>query len=69
MEESPVFAHAVRTIAMARETFDSEEKAADWLRRPTSALGGKAPLVFLDTEEGAQQVEMILTRIGHGIAA
>ena len=58
-----------RLIAVAEETFGSQEKANIWLRRPTTALGGEAPLDLLDTDEGARQVETLLGRIAHGIAA
>jgi len=55
--------------ALAEETFANREKAQTWLRRPTSALGGKRPIDLLDSEPGARVVEQLLYRIGHGIAA
>lgn len=55
--------------ALAEETFVDPEKAQRWLRRPTTALGGKRPLDLLDTEPGARTVEQLLYRISHGIAA
>ncbi|MGH6886381.1 MAG: type II RES/Xre toxin-antitoxin system antitoxin [Geminicoccales bacterium] len=55
--------------ALAEETFANNEKAKAWLRRPTSALGGKRPIDLLDSEPGARVVEQLLYRIGHGIAA
>jgi putative toxin-antitoxin system antitoxin component (TIGR02293 family) len=60
---------AARVIAAAEETFGSQQKAATWLRRPTSALDDETPLSLLDTSEGALQVETLLGRINHGIAA
>lgn len=68
-EQSDRLMRVARIIALAEDVFGGEEKAALWLRRPTTALGGEAPLSLLDTEEGAREVEMILTRIEHGIAA
>lgn len=68
-EQSDRLLRAARVIAEAEETFGSKEKAAKWLRRTTTALGGEKPLSLLDTTEGAHQVEMLLVRIGHGIAA
>ena len=53
----------------AEETFGDPTKAAAWLKRPTRALDGKAPLDLLDTEIGAGKVEQLLTRIAYGIAA
>jgi len=68
-EQSDRLMRAVRVIAAAEETFGSKEKAAAWLRRPTTALEGHAPITLLDTSEGALQVETLLTAIDHGIAA
>lgn len=58
----------LRISALARETFGPDKDRA-WLIRPTSALGGAAPVALLDTEEGARAVELLLGRIAHGIAA
>ncbi len=58
-----------RVLSFAVDTFGSTVKAMTWLRRPTRPLEGEAPLFLLDTEEGAQLVEVLLGQIGHGIAA
>jgi putative toxin-antitoxin system antitoxin component (TIGR02293 family) len=55
--------------ALAEETFANRAKAQAWLRRPTTALGGKRPIDLLDSEPGARVVEQLLYRIGYGIAA
>lgn len=68
-EQSDRLIRAARVIAEAEETFGSQEKAGKWLRRPTTALGGEKPIALLDTTEGAAQVEALLGRIAHGIAA
>jgi len=68
-EQSDRLMRVARVIAIAEETFADQEKAATWLRRPTSALDGEPPLALLDTTEGARTVETLLGRIGHGIAA
>jgi putative toxin-antitoxin system antitoxin component (TIGR02293 family) len=68
-EQSDRLMRAAHLIAEAEETFGSQEKAAKWLRRPTTALGGEKPIALLDTTEGAHQVELLLGRIAHGIAA
>jgi putative toxin-antitoxin system antitoxin component (TIGR02293 family) len=68
-EQSDRLARVMRVIAAAEETFGTEAKAAQWLRRPTEALGGEAPIALLDTSEGSREVERLLGRIGHGIAA
>ncbi len=68
-EQSDRLMRVARQLDAAEEAFGSREKAADWLRRPTSALENERPLDLLDTDEGARQVENLLGRISHGIAA
>lgn len=68
-EQSDRLVRVARVMAVAEETFGDRGKAATWLRRPTSILSGEAPLDLLDTEEGAREVESLLGRIAHGIAA
>ncbi|MDX6752556.1 antitoxin Xre/MbcA/ParS toxin-binding domain-containing protein [Geminicoccaceae bacterium 1502E] len=67
--ESGRLVRVARIIAMSETTFGSKAKAGDWLRRPTSALDGEAPLNLLDTGDGARQVEDLLKRIDHGLTA
>lgn len=59
----------LRVIAEAEAGFGDPEKARRWLRRPTTALAGHAPLDLLDTDIGARRIETLLGRIAHGIAA
>lgn len=72
-EQSDRLIRVARVLANAEETFGSQQKAAIWLRRPTmafpGALAGEKPLALLDTDEGAREVETLLGRIGHGLAA
>lgn len=68
-EQSDRLIRAARILAWADDTFGDPEKARRWLRRATSALGGERPLDLLDTEEGAREVETLLGRIDHGLAA
>ena len=68
-DQSDRLIRLARVIAAAEETFGSQDKAARWLRRPTSALDGDAPISLLDTGEGSRQVEDLLARIDHGLAA
>ncbi|MBW4024329.1 MAG: DUF2384 domain-containing protein [Proteobacteria bacterium] len=68
-EQSDRLVRVARLLAATEETFGSPEKAKIWLRRPTAALNGDRPLDLIDTDEGARQVETLLGRIGHGIAA
>jgi putative toxin-antitoxin system antitoxin component (TIGR02293 family) len=68
-EQSDRLVRVARVLAVAEETFGSREKAAVWLRRPTTVLGGEYPLQVLDTDGGAREVETLLGRIAHGVAA
>ncbi|MDX1606946.1 MAG: antitoxin Xre/MbcA/ParS toxin-binding domain-containing protein [Candidatus Competibacterales bacterium] len=68
-EQSDRLLRVVRILALADATFASRDKAAMWLRRPTRTLAGERPLDLLDTGTGARQVESLLGRIAHGIAA
>ncbi len=68
-DQSDRLVRVARIIALAEDTFANPDKAATWLRRASAALEGETPLELLDTEEGAREVETLLTRIGHGIAA
>jgi putative toxin-antitoxin system antitoxin component (TIGR02293 family) len=68
-EQSDRLLRVARVVAMAEETFGSRQKAGSWLRRPTTVLAGEKPLDLLDTDEGAREVETVLGRIAHGIAA
>jgi putative toxin-antitoxin system antitoxin component (TIGR02293 family) len=68
-EQSDRLLRVARVLADAEETFGSQDKAAIWLRRASAALAGESPLQLLDTDEGAREVETLLGRIGHGIAA
>ncbi len=68
-EQSDHLVRILRVIAEAERTFGRQEKARIWLRCPSAALAGNAPLDLLDTEIGARKVETLLGRIAHGIAA
>ncbi|PCC99268.1 antitoxin Xre/MbcA/ParS toxin-binding domain-containing protein [Halopseudomonas pelagia] len=54
---------------LARDLFESEERAAHWLLTPNDALGGANPFTFCDTELGARQVRRTLRSIEWGHAA
>lgn len=68
-EQSDRLVRVLRVIEAAEDTFGDARKAHDWLRRPTTALHNQAPLDLLDTDIGAREVEALLTRIAHGVAA
>jgi putative toxin-antitoxin system antitoxin component (TIGR02293 family) len=68
-EQSDRLVRILRVIEAAEDTFGDAGKAHTWLRRPTSVLDNQAPLDLLDTDIGAREVEALLTRIAHGVAA
>lgn len=68
-EQSDRLGRLLRTVGMAESTFGDPAKAHTWLRRPTPLLDGESPLDRLDTDIGTRQVEAILGRIDHGLAA
>lgn len=67
MQESDRLIWVARVYAYATEVFSSEEKARQWMQHPIRALHFTAPFDYLDTEEGARQIEAILTRLEHGV--
>ncbi|HVY18331.1 MAG TPA: antitoxin Xre/MbcA/ParS toxin-binding domain-containing protein [Rhodopila sp.] len=68
-EQSDRLMRVIRIIDEAEATFGDKAKAHAWIRLPSKLLDGEAPLDRLDTDIGTRQVEAILGRIAHGIAA
>ena len=68
-DQSDRLSRLLRIIEDAEATFGDRAKAHMWLRRPSAFLDGEAPLDRLDTDIGTRQVEAILGRIAHGLAA
>ena len=64
--ESDRLVRLARIATQAANVLGSDEKAGRWLHRPNRALGGTVPLVLLDTDIGAREVEGVLGRIEHG---
>lgn len=56
-----------RIGAQAENLFGNPEKAARWLREPSSALSGQTPMALLGTETGAQLVHEFLGQIAYGM--
>ena len=65
-DESDRLLRLARIGAQAAATLGSQEKAAQWLRKPNRALGNEAPLDLIDSDIGTRQVEEVLGRIEHG---
>ena len=68
-DQSDRLSRLLRMIEDAETTFGDRAKAHTWLRRPSAFLDGEAPLDRLDTDIGTRQVEAMLGRIAHGLAA
>jgi len=68
-DESDRLYRIARVAAQAFAVFNTEDKAAKWLRRPNRALNGELPIYLLDTDVGARQIEDILGRIEHGVVS
>lgn len=51
---------------MAADTFETEDDASAWLRRPHPMLDGDSPLELAKTSFGAQRVKDILIAIRYG---
>lgn len=66
-EQSDRVARAAMVFAHAHETFGNRAKANRWMRHPNRTLSGDTPLSLLRTGSGAQLVEVLLTRIAHGV--
>jgi putative toxin-antitoxin system antitoxin component (TIGR02293 family) len=65
-DESDRLLRLARVSAQATATLGSENKAAQWLRRPNRALGSLIPLDLVDSDIGIRQVEEVLGRIEYG---
>ena len=65
-DESGKMMRAARLTLMAEELFGDARKAARWMRRPLSALGGASALDAMQTEAGGQAVEDLLMQMEFG---
>jgi putative toxin-antitoxin system antitoxin component (TIGR02293 family) len=65
-EEADQVARLLRVKGYASEVFDDAETADTWLSEPNPALGSRAPVELLLTDEGTRTVETVLRRIDYG---
>ncbi len=56
-----------RILALAKDVFEDEDRAIEWLRRPQFGLGDRIPFDLIYTEAGTSEVESLLLRIEHGV--
>ena len=60
-------AEMAAVVAHATLVFGAEEIATEWLSRPNRALGNLPPRTLLGDSAGRHRVDVILTRIEHGV--
>jgi putative toxin-antitoxin system antitoxin component (TIGR02293 family) len=65
--ESDAIARLLRIIEMARKVFGNAEFAGKWLILPNPVLQQRIPIELTETDAGAREVEVVLTRIAHGV--
>ena len=65
--ESEHLARIARIVDHGIETTGSVENARRWLTSPKVALEGETPLEYMETEQGALEVDRLLTRIDYGV--
>jgi putative toxin-antitoxin system antitoxin component (TIGR02293 family) len=66
-DESDRLVRLGRICGQAEEVLGNPARAGRWLREPNPALGDTPPLRWLDTDLGAREVELLLSRIAHGV--
>ncbi len=67
--ESEKVERLARVVATANYVWDDAEEAREFLHRPHPMLGDRAPIDHAASELGAREVEDLLWRLYHGIAA
>lgn len=65
--EADAIGRLLRISETAAKTFGDVEFARKWLRLPNPALENRIPIELAETDAGAREVEVILTRIAHGV--
>ena len=57
---------AATVLRKAREVWESQVAAEEWLHSPVLALGGKSPIELLNNAEGRCRVSEVLLKIEAG---
>lgn len=68
-DESDRFVRLAGLYAMAEDVLGSPARATEWMAQSSRSLGGESPNDYAVTNTGAREVEDLLGRIAHGIAA
>lgn len=66
VDESDRIYRTARIFSLARAALGDPKSVAEWLREPSDALGGAAPLGLLRTDAGAREAEAVLGRFLFG---
>ena len=66
-DEADAIARLLRVRDHARQAFDDDGVAEEWLSLPNPELGGEVPIQMSRTDIGAREVEAVLTRLEHGV--
>lgn len=65
--EADAIGRLLRVTENAETMLGNAEFARKWLRLPNPALNNRIPIELAETDAGAREVEIVLTRIAHGI--
>jgi putative toxin-antitoxin system antitoxin component (TIGR02293 family) len=65
--EADAIGRLLRISETAGKTFGDAEFAHKWLNLPNPELKNRIPIELAETDAGAREVEIILTRIAHGV--
>lgn len=58
-----------KIYALAEEAFGSDERGKAWMAEPNPQLEDMRPIELMDSQQGAEQVEAMLTRMMYGVVA
>lgn len=56
-----------RILALATEVLEDRQHAVSWLREPSPALSGRAPLQIIGNDLGAERVVNLLHQMEYGV--
>lgn len=65
--EADAVGRLLRIQEAARKTFGDDGFARKWLNAANPVLQNRIPIEMAETDAGAREVEMILTRIAYGV--
>ena len=68
-DESDRFVRLAGLYGMAADVLGRKHDASEWMSSPNRSLGGVSPADFAVLETGGREVEDLLGRIAHGVAA